>query len=185
MDTLKFWIPAIGLSALALAGCGRKGPLGTEVDDLATTVDSTYEVLQDLDSAEFMDAYGTMERHIEIAKTKEYDANLEAIFFNDFEWLRASHRALFKFESIRREEQWDGQLLLSQKQLKALHYDWNSRVMPDDSVRIALEEEKNSVLPLLATLHTRLDEVRYVMKQNDSLDLHFQRLWDGWDSGIK
>jgi len=185
MDTLKFWIPAIGLSALALAGCGRKGPLGTEVDDLATTVDSTYEVLQDLDSAEFMDAYGTMERHIEIAKTKEYDANLEAIFFNDFEWLRASHRALFKFESIRREEQWDGQLLLSQKQLKALHHDWNSRVMPDDSVRIALEEEKNSVLPLLATLHTRLDEVRYVMKQNDSLDLHFQRLWDGWDSGIK
>jgi len=185
MDTLKFWIPAIGLSALALAGCGRKGPLGTEVDDLATTVDSTYEVLQDLDSAEFMDAYGTMERHIEIAKTKEYDANLEAIFFNDFEWLRASHRALFKFESIRREEQWDGQLLLSQKQLKALHHDWNSRVMPDDSVRIALEEEKNSVLPLLATLHTRLDEVRYVMKQNDSLDLHFQRLWDGWGSGIK
>ena len=94
-------------------------------------------------------------------------------------------RALFKFETLRRGEQWDGQLLLSQKQLEALHHDWNSRVMPDDSVRIALEEEKNSVLPLLATLHTRLDEVRYVMKQNDSLDLHFQKLWDSWDSGIK
>jgi hypothetical protein len=34
-------------------------------------------------------------------------------------------------------------------------------------------------------MHTRLDEVRYVLKQNDSLDLHFQKLWDGWDSGIK
>lgn len=183
MDTLKFWIPALALSALALTSCGRKGPLGTEVDDLATTVDSTYEVLQDLDSAEFMDAYAIMERHIEIAKTKEYDASLEAIFFNDFEWLRGSHRALFKFESIRREEQWDGQLLLSQKQFKALHHDWSNQLISDDSARIALEEEKNAVLPLLATLHTRLDEVRYVLKQNDSLNQHFQRLWDGW--GVK
>lgn len=183
MDTLKFWIPALALSALALTSCGRKGPLGTEVDDLATTVDSTNEVLQDLDSAEFMDAYATMERHIEIAKTKEYDASLQTIFFNDFEWLRGSHRALFKFESIRREEQWDGQLLLSQKQLEALHHDWSNRLISDDSARIALEEEKNAVLPLLATLHTRLDEVRYVLKQNDSLDQHFQRLWDGW--GVK
>lgn len=183
MDTLKFWIPAISLIALALMGCGRRGALGTEVDDLATTVDSTYEVLQDLDSAEFMDAYASMERHIEIAKTKEYDASLETIFFNDFEWLRGSHRALFKFESIRRVEQWDGQLLLSQKQLEALHHDWSNRLISDDSARIALEEEKNAVLPLLATLHTRLDEVRFVILQNDSLDQHFQRLWDDW--GVK
>jgi len=30
-----------------------------------------------------------------------------------------------------------------------------------------------------------LDEVRYVLGQNDSLDLHFQKLWDNWDSAGK
>ena len=183
MDTLNYCFAGAGL--LALLSCGRSGPVGSEIEELRETVDSSNAVLQELDSAEFMEAFNRLERHIEIAKTKEYDARLEGIFFNDFEWLRGSHRALFKFETLRRGEQWDGQLLLSKKQLDALHHDWNSRVMPDDSVRIALEEEKNSILPLLATMHTRLDEVRYVLKQNDSLDLHFQKLWDGWDSGIK
>ena len=181
MDTLKCCFAGAGL--LALLSCGRSGPIGSEIEELRETVDSSNAVLQELDSAQFMEAFNRLERHIEIAKTKDYDAKLEAIFFNDFEWLRSSHRALFKFESIRREEQWDGQLLLAQKQLKALHHDWSNRLIPDDSARIALEEEKNAVLPLIATLHTRLDEVRFVLKQNDSLDLHFQRLWDGW--GLK
>ncbi|MGA0818867.1 MAG: hypothetical protein ACO3PE_08050, partial [Schleiferiaceae bacterium] len=70
-------------------------------------------------------------------------------------------------------------------QLEALHHDWSERILSEDSVRIGLEEEKNAILPLMATVHTRLDEVRFVLKQSDSLDLHFQKLWDNWDSAAK
>ena len=71
-------------------------------------------------------------------------------------------------------------MIASRNQLDALHHDWSERLLSEDSTRIGLEMEKNAVLPLLATIHTRLDEVRFVLKQNDSLDLHFQRLWDNW-----
>ncbi len=185
MDSVSLRLVGLGLSALSLVGCGRRGPLGDEISALRTTVDSSYEVLQALDSAEFMTAFNRMERHIDVAKTKTYDASREAIFRVDFDWLRNSHRALFKFESLRRGERWDGQLVQSRNQLEALHHDWSKRLISEDSVRVALEEEKNAVLPLLATLHTRLDEVRYVLGQNDSLDLHFQKLWDNWDSAGK
>ena len=184
MDSVKH-LGWVALAALAFASCGRRGPLGDEISSLRTTVDSSSEVLQALDSAEFMSAFNRMERHIDVAKTKTYDASREAIFRVDFDWLRNSHRALFKFETLRRGERWDGQLVASRTQLDALHHDWSKRLISEDSVRIALEEEKNAVLPLLATLHTRLDEVRYVLGQNDSLDLHFQKLWDNWDSAGK
>lgn len=168
--------------ALSLVGCGRRGPLGDDVLALRTTVDSSNTVLQSLDSAAFMNAFNRMERHIAIAKTKTYEVARDEIFRNDFEWLRNSHRALFKFETLRRGERWDAQLVQSRNQLDALHHDWSNRLLSEDSVRIALEEEKNAILPLLATVHTRLDEVRYVLKQNDSLDLHFQRMWDNWNT---
>lgn len=184
MDTVKHLGLAL-VGALILVSCGRRGPLGEEISSLRTTVDSSYEVLQALDSAEFMTAFNRMERHIDVAKTKTYDSKRDAIFRVDFDWLRNSHRALFKFETLRRGEQWDGQLVESRNQLDALHHDWSNRSISEDSVRIALEEEKNAILPLLATLHTRLDEVRYVLGQNDSLDLHFQTLWDTWDSAGK
>lgn len=185
MDTLILRATAIGLAVLSLASCGRRGPLGDEVTDLRTTVDSSNTVLQSLDSAEFMKAFNRMERHIDIAKTKSYDSARDSIFRVDFEWLRNSHRALFKFETLRRGEEWDRLLIASRNQLDALHHDWSERLLSDDSVRIGLEMEKNAVLPLLATIHTRLDEVRFVLKQNDSLDLHFQKLWDNWDSAAK
>lgn len=180
MDSLVLRAAALGLAALSFVGCGRRGPLGDEVMALRTTVDSSNTVLQSLDSAEFMNAFNRMDRHIEIAKTKTYDSARDSIFREDFEWLRNSHRALFKFESLRRGEEWDRLLIASRNQLDALHHDWSERLLSEDSTRIGLEMEKNAVLPLLATIHTRLDEVRFVLKQNDSLDLHFQRLWDNW-----
>lgn len=183
MDTLKLsWVAA---ALLALTSCGRMGPLGDEIEDLQTQVDSSYEVLQSLDSAEFMTAFNRMERHIDIAKTKTYDSARDSIFRNDFEWLRNSHRALFKFETLRRGEDWDRLYVESRNQLEALHHDWSERILSEDSARIGLEEEKNAILPLMATVHTRLDEVRFVLKQSDSLDLHFQKLWDNWDSTAK
>ena len=182
MDSLVLRAAALGLAALSFVGCGRRGLLGDEVMALRTTVDSSNTVLQSLDSAEFMNAFNRMDRHIEIAKTKTYDSARDSIFRADFEWLRNSHRALFKFESLRRGEEWDRLLIASRNQLDALHHDWSERLLSEDSTRIGLEMEKNAVLPLLATIHTRLDEVRFVLKQNDSLDLHFQRLWDNWDA---
>lgn len=182
MDSLVLRAAAVGLAALSIVGCGRRGPLGEEVMALRANVDSSNTVLQSLDSAEFMTAYNRMDRHIEIAKTKTYDSSRDSIFRIDFEWLRNSHRALYKFETLRRGEEWDRLLIASRNQLDALHHDWSERLLSEDSVRIGLEMEKNAVLPLLATIHTRLDEVRYILKQNDSLDLHFQRLWDNWDA---
>jgi len=76
MDSVKHLGLAL-LGALVLASCGRRGPLGDEISALRTTVDSSYEVLQALDSAEFMTAFNRMERHIDVAKTKTYDASRE------------------------------------------------------------------------------------------------------------
>ena len=74
MDSLVLRAAALGLAALSFVGCGRRGPLGDEVMALRTTVDSSNTVLQSLDSAEFMNAFNRMDRHIEIAKTKTYDS---------------------------------------------------------------------------------------------------------------
>ena len=111
MDSLVLRAAALGLAALSFVGCGRRGPLGDEVMALRTTVDSSNTVLQSLDSAEFMNAFNRMERHIEIAKTKTYDSARDSIFREDFEWLRNSHRALYKFETLRRGEEWDRLLI--------------------------------------------------------------------------
>jgi hypothetical protein len=55
-------------------------------------------------------------------------------------------------------------------------------LIEEDALREALENEKNALLPLIAEVETSCAAMRELMAEHDSLDAHWQVMWDRWEN---
>lgn len=174
----KTWI--LGLVACLLSACSY--PYGEDLTRLETDTDAALASLKGLYAEGIEADYADLERHASIARTKRFDSVHEPYFRNEFEVLKYHYRQTSRWFELQSYAEWEAQLTYGLEQIRALKHDAEKGLLEAEAVRQALESEKNALLPLVAEIETSCAAMRELMAQHDSLDNHWQMMWDRWEN---
>ena len=174
----KTWI--LGLVACLLSACSY--PYAEDLTRLETDTEAALASLKGLYAEGIEADYADLERHASIARTKRFDSVHEPYFRNEFEVLKYHYRQTSRWFELQSYAEWDAQLTYGLEQIRALKHDAEKGLLDEEAVRQALESEKNALLPLVAEIETSCAAMRELMAQHDSLDNHWQMMWDSWEN---
>ena len=174
----KTWI--LGLVASLLSACSY--PYAEDLTRLETDTEAALASLKDLYAEGIEADYADLERHASIARTKRFDSVHEPYFRNEFEVLKYHYRQTSRWFELQSYAEWEAQLTYGLEQIRALKHDAEKGLLEAEAVRQALESEKNALLPLVAEIETSCAAMRELMAQHDSLDNHWQMMWDRWEN---
>ena len=174
----KTWI--LGLVACLLSACSY--PYAEDLTRLETDTDAALASLKGLYAEGIEADYADLERHASIARTKRFDSVHEPYFRNEFEVLKYHYRQTSRWFELQSYAEWEAQLTYGLEQIRALKHDAEKGLLDAEAVRQALESEKNALLPLVAEIETSCAAMRELMAQHDSLDNHWQMMWDRWEN---
>ncbi|HBJ70876.1 MAG TPA: hypothetical protein DDY62_00665 [Cryomorphaceae bacterium] len=174
----KTWI--LGLVACLLSACSY--PYAEDLTRLETDTDAALASLKGLYAEGIEADYADLERHASIARTKRFDSVHEPYFRNEFEVLKYHYRQTSRWFELQSYAEWEAQLTYGLEQIRALKHDAEKGLLDEEAVRQALESEKNALLPLVAEIETSCAAMRELMAQHDSLDNHWQMMWDRWEN---
>jgi len=174
----KTWI--LGLVACLLSACSY--PYAEDLTRLETDTEAALASLKDLYAEGIEADYADLERHASIARTKRFDSVHEPYFRNEFEVLKYHYRQTSRWFELQSYAEWEAQLTYGLEQIRALKHDAEKGLLEAEAVRQALESEKNALLPLVAEIETSCAAMRELMAQHDSLDNHWQMMWDRWEN---
>ena len=174
----KTWI--LGLVACLLSACSY--PYAEDLTRLETDTDAALASLKGLYAEGIEADYADLERHASIARTKRFDSVHEPYFRNEFEVLKYHYRQTSRWFELQSYAEWEAQLAYGLEQIRALKHDAEKGLLEAEAVRQALESEKNALLPLVAEIETSCAAMRELMAQHDSLDNHWQMMWDRWEN---
>jgi len=175
--------PALFLTACiagTLIACSS--PYASEMDLFLTESQGALVALQSLHEDGIEADYADLERHASIARTKPFDSVHETFFRNEFEVLKYHYRQTSRWFELQSEVEWEAALTFGIQQVENLQHDAANGLLDDEAVRQALEAEKNALLPLIAEVKTSCAAMRELMAQHDSLDNHWQMMWDRWEN---
>ena len=168
------------LGLLAAVGCSF--PYEDDLTALEADTQSALTALQSLYEEGIEADYADLERHASIARTKRFDSVHEPYFRNEFEVLKYHYRQTSRWFELQSYAEWEAQLTYGLEQIRALKHDAEKGLLDEEAVRQALESEKNALLPLVAEIETSCAAMRELMAQHDSLDNHWQMMWDSWEN---
>jgi hypothetical protein len=174
----KTWI--LGLVASLLSACSY--PYAEDLTRLETDTEAALASLKGLYAEGIEADYADLERHASIARTKRFDSVHEPYFRNEFEVLKYHYRQTSRWFELQSYAEWEAQLTYGLEQIRALKHDAEKGLLDEEAVRQALESEKNALLPLVAEIETSCAAMRELMAQHDSLDNHWQMMWDRWEN---
>lgn len=174
----KTWI--LGLVACLLSACSY--PYAEDLTRLETDTEAALASLKGLYAEGIEADYADLERHASIARTKRFDSVHEPYFRNEFEVLKYHYRQTSRWFELQSYAEWEAQLTYGLEQIRALKHDAEKGLLDEEAVRQALESEKNALLPLVAEIETSCAAIRELMAQHDSLDNHWQMMWDRWEN---
>ena len=174
----KTWI--LGLVACLLSACSY--PYAEDLTRLEMDTDAALASLKGLYAEGIEADYADLERHASIARTKRFDSVHEPYFRNEFEVLKYHYRQTSRWFELQSYAEWEAQLTYGLEQIRALKHDAEKGLLEAEAVRQALESEKNALLPLVAEIETSCAAMRELMAQHDSLDNHWQMMWDRWEN---
>jgi hypothetical protein len=174
----KTWI--LGLVASLLSACSY--PYAEDLTRLETDTEAALASLKGLYAEGIEADYADLERHASIARTKRFDSVHEPYFRNEFEVLKYHYRQTSRWFELHSYAEWEAQLTYGLEQIRALKHDAEKGLLDEEAVRQALESEKNALLPLVAEIETSCAAIRELMAQHDSLDNHWQMMWDRWEN---
>lgn len=174
----KTWI--LGLVACLLSACSY--PYAEDLTRLETDTEAALASLKGLYAEGIEADYADLERHASIARTKRFDSVHEPYFRNEFEVLKYHYRQTSRWFELQSYAEWEAQLTYGLEQIRALKHDAEKGLLEAEAVRQALESEKNALLPLVAEIETSCAAMRELMAQHDSLDNHWQMMWDRWEN---
>lgn len=174
----KTWI--LGLVASLLSACSY--PYAEDLTRLETDTEAALASLKGLYAEGIEADYADLERHASIARTKRFDSVHEPYFRNEFEVLKYHYRQTSRWFELQSYAEWEAQLTYGLEQIRALKHDAEKGLLEAEAVRQALESEKNALLPLVAEIETSSAAMRELMAQHDSLDNHWQMMWDRWEN---
>lgn len=174
----KTWI--LGLVASLLSACSY--PYAEDLTRLETDTEAALASLKGLYAEGIEADYADLERHASIARTKRFDSVHEPYFRNEFEVLKYHYRQTSRWFELQSYAEWEAQLTYGLEQIRALKHDAEKGLLEAEAVRQALESEKNALLPLVAEIETSCAAMRELMAQHDSLDNHWQMMWDRWEN---
>ncbi len=174
----KTWI--LGLVACLLSACSY--PYAEDLTRLETDTGAALASLKGLYAEGIEADYADLERHASIARTKRFDSVHEPYFRNEFEVLKYHYRQTSRWFELQSYAEWEAQLTYGLEQIRALKHDAEKGLLDEEAVRQALESEKNALLPLVAEIETSCAAMRELMAQHDSLDNHWQMMWDRWEN---
>ena len=174
----KTWI--LGLVACLLSACSY--PYAEDLTRLETDTEAALASLKGLYAEGIEADYADLERHASIARTKRFDSVHEPYFRNEFEVLKYHYRQTSRWFELQSYAEWEAQLTYGLEQIRALKHDAEKGLLDEEAVRQALESEKNALLPLVAEIETSCAAMRELMAQHDSLDNHWQMMWDSWEN---
>ncbi len=174
----KTWI--LGLVACLLSACSY--PYAEDLTRLETDTEAALASLKGLYAEGIEADYADLERHASIARTKRFDSVHEPYFRNEFEVLKYHYRQTSRWFELQSYAEWEAQLTYGLEQIRALKHDAEKGLLDEEAVRQALESEKNALLPLVAEIETSCAAMRELMAQHDSLDNHWQMMWDRWEN---
>ena len=174
----KTWI--LGLVACLLSACSY--PYAEDLTRLETDTEAALASLKGLYAEGIEADYADLERHASIARTKRFDSVHEPYFRNEFEVLKYHYRQTSRWFELQSYAEWEAQLTYGLEQVRALKHDAEKGLLDEEAVRQALESEKNALLPLVAEIETSCTAMRELMAQHDSLDNHWQMIWDRWEN---
>ncbi len=174
----KTWI--LGLVACLLSACSY--PYAEDLTRLETDTEAALASLKGIYAEGIEADYADLERHASIARTKRFDSVHEPYFRNEFEVLKYHYRQTSRWFELQSYAEWEAQLTYGLEQIRALKHDAEKGLLEAEAVRQALESEKNALLPLVAEIETSCAAMRELMAQHDSLDNHWQMMWDRWEN---
>ena len=174
----KTWI--LGLVACLLSACSY--PYAEDLTRMETDTEAALASLKGLYAEGIEADYADLERHASIARTKRFDSVHEPYFRNEFEVLKYHYRQTSRWFELQSYAEWEAQLTYGLEQIRALKHDAEKGLLEAEAVRQALESEKNALLPLVAEIETSCAAMRELMAQHDSLDNHWQMMWDRWEN---
>jgi hypothetical protein len=174
----KTWI--LGLVACLLSACSY--PYAEDLTRLETDTEAALASLKGIYAEGIEADYADLERHASIARTKRFDSVHEPYFRNEFEVLKYHYRQTSRWFELQSYAEWEAQLTYGLEQIRALKHDAEKGLLDEEAVRQALESEKNALLPLVAEIETSCAAMRELMAQHDSLDNHWQMMWDRWEN---
>ena len=174
----KTWI--LGLVACLLSACSY--PYAEDLTRLETDTEAALASLKGIYAEGIEADYADLERHASIARTKRFDSVHEPYFRNEFEVLKYHYRQTSRWFELQSYAEWEAQLTYGLEQIRALKHDAEKDLLDEEAVRQALESEKNALLPLVAEIETSCAAMRELMAQHDSLDNHWQMMWDSWEN---
>ena len=174
----KTWI--LGLVACLLSACSY--PYAEDLTRLETDTEAALASLKGIYAEGIEADYADLERHASIARTKRFDSVHEPYFRNEFEVLKYHYRQTSRWFELQSYAEWEAQLTYGLEQIRALKHDAEKGLLEAEAVRQALESEKNALLPLVAEIETSCAAMRELMAQHDSLDNHWQMMWDSWEN---
>ena len=174
----KTWI--LGLVACLLSACSY--PYAEDLTRLETDTEAALASLKGIYAEGIEADYADLERHASIARTKRFDSVHEPYFRNEFEVLKYHYRQTSRWFELQSYAEWEAQLTYGLEQIRALKHDAEKGLLDEEAVRQALESEKNALLPLVAEIETSCAAMRELMAQHDSLDNHWQMMWDSWEN---
>lgn len=157
-------------------------PFEAEIDQLLSESQEALTQLQALYIDGIEADYADLERHASIARTKRFDSLHEDFFRNEFDVLKYHYRQTSRWFELQTYSEWEAQLTLGIQQLENLRHDVEKGLLEDEAVRQAIESEKNALLPLLGEVKTSCASMRELMAKHDSLDNHWQMMWDRWEN---
>jgi len=165
---------------LAVAGCSY--PYEEDLSVLEADTQSALTALQSLYEEGIEADYADLERHATIARTKIFDSIHEPYFRNEFEVLKYHYRQMSRWFELQSQAEWESELSYGLEQIKALKHDAEHGLMDDEAIRIALENEKIALIPLISEVNSSCAAMRELMAEHDSLDNHWQVMWDHWEN---
>lgn len=168
------------LGLLAAVGCSF--PFEEDLTALEADTQSALTALQSLYEEGIEADYADLERHASIARTKRFDSVHEPYFRNEFEVLKYHYRQTSRWFELQSYAEWEAQLVYGLEQVQALKHDAEKGLIDEEALRQALENEKNALLPLIAEVETSCAAMRELMAEHDSLDTHWQVMWDRWEN---
>jgi len=174
----KTWI--LGLVACLLSACSY--PYAEDLTRMETDTEAALASLKRIYAEGIEADYADLERHASIARTKRFDSVHEPYFRNEFEVLKYHYRQTSRWFELQSYAEWEAQLTYGLEQIRALKHDAEKGLLEAEAVRQALESEKNALLPLVAEIETSCAAMRELMAQHDSLDNHWQMMWDRWEN---
>jgi len=163
-----------------VGACGF--PYEAEMNQLESDTQEALSNLQGLYSSGIESDYADLERHASIARTKIFDSIHEPYFRNEFEVLKYHYRQTSRWFELQSQAEWESELSYGLEQIKALKHDAEQGLMDEDAIRVALENEKVALIPLISEVNSSCAAMRELMAEHDSLDSHLQVMWDRWEN---